>query len=307
MILPIIEAYRKGEIDKPVYINKMYEQHARLFEYVSRIRHTELSSVCIQDDGLLFTTREHHIKIFCDKNDKRAAPFEILNFETYESHDALMLYRLINDGDLIFDIGANIGWYSMHFARKFPRSAVHSFEPVADTYKDLCRNVQLNQFQNITTYPFGFSDEEKTVTFYVSRDTSVSSSARDLVGDESVREISCHLVKLDDFTKEHRLQPAFIKCDVEGAELFVFKGALQTIFACRPVVFTEMLRKWSAKYNYHPNDIIRLFADMNYACYTATRDLKLKSVPTVDELTTETNFIFLHSEKHRDIIRHYVS
>lgn len=53
-----------------------------------------------------------------------------------------------------------------------------------------------------------------------------------------------------------------------------------------------MLRKWSAKFNYHPNDIIQLLAGIGYRCFTAQND-KLVPFSRMDENTTETNFFFL--------------
>ena len=83
----------------------------------------------------------------------------------------------------------------------------------------------------------------------------------------------------------------FIKCDVEGAELFVFQGGVATIRTQQPVIFTEMLRKWSAAFGYHPNDIIALLADAGYHCFTV-HDGRLTPFLTMDETTVETNFFF---------------
>ncbi len=84
----------------------------------------------------------------------------------------------------------------------------------------------------------------------------------------------------------------FIKCDVEGAELLTFQGGLKTITKYKPIVFTEMLRKWSAKFNYHPNEIIELFKDIGYGCYFVVND-KLHEIKMMTDETIETNFFFL--------------
>ncbi len=93
----------------------------------------------------------------------------------------------------------------------------------------------------------------------------------------------------------------FIKCDVEGSELFVYQGGLETLKKYKPVVFSEMLRKWSAKFGYHPNDIIALFKNIGYQCYVITVDNYLKEITEVTEETVETNYFFLHGEKHGKI------
>lgn len=70
--------------------------------------------------------------------------------------------------------------------------------------------------------------------------------------------VQCKLRTLDDYTAETKIRVDFIKCDVEGAELLVFKGAIDTIARDKPVIFSEILRKWSAKFNYNPNEIFDL-------------------------------------------------
>jgi hypothetical protein len=96
----------------------------------------------------------------------------------------------------------------------------------------------------------------------------------------------------------------FIKCDCEGAELLVFKGAKNVIYADKPIVFTEMLRKWSAKFGYHPNDIINFFGELGYSCFYSNLD-KLAQIDEVNDSTIETNFIFLHRGKHKSVIRNF--
>ena len=61
----------------------------------------------------------------------------------------------------------------------------------------------------------------------------------------------------------------FLKCDVEGAELKVFQGGLATITSDKPIVFSEILRKWSRKLGYNPNEIFSFFYDLQYRAFTA--------------------------------------
>ncbi len=114
---------------------------------------------------------------------------------------------------------------------------------------------------------------------------------------ETIQKISCRVKKLDDFVSANNLKVDFIKCDVEGAELFVFQGGIKTIEVNKPIIFTEMLRKWSMHFNYHPNDIIKLLNDLGYRCFTAKGEYLVEFFK-MDENTVETNFFFLHSIKH---------
>jgi hypothetical protein len=96
----------------------------------------------------------------------------------------------------------------------------------------------------------------------------------------------------------------FIKCDVEGAELLVFQGGQQTIARDLPIVFSEILRKWSAKFGYHPNDIFQLFHSLGYRSFSVAGSW-LKPFEAMDATTLETNFFFLHATKHAELIRRF--
>jgi hypothetical protein len=67
-----------------------------------------------------------------------------------------------------------------------------------------------------------------------------------------------------------------------------------------------MLRKWSAKFNYHPNHIIEFFKQLGYSPYVINSRDKLQKFDLVDENTVETNYFFLNNEKHADLIVKFV-
>ncbi len=297
--------FREGKISKPEYIDQMHGVHGQLFDYVTFIKDTDIAKIEITDSGVEMTSRETGVKIVCDKDDKRIVPIEILNFGYYEKKDSDMIHRLVNNGDHILDIGANIGWYSINLAKKNPQCQILAFEPIPKTYAYLQKNIGLNSVANIKTYNHGFSSETKELTFYYYPSGSGNASSAKLADAEGLQEIKCQVMPLDDFMKLHEMGSDFIKCDVEGAELFVFQGGVETLKKYKPIVFTEMLRKWSAKFNYHPNEIIKLFSGFGYRCFAA-QDQQLVEFFTMNEETVETNFFFLHPDKHGQLISRLV-
>jgi FkbM family methyltransferase len=290
--------FEKGTITKPDYIEEMYKLHSRLFEYAKLIKQTDISAIEIQDDHLIMTLRNSGIKLLCESLDKRAAPIEILNFDSYEKTDANMILELVDSNMVFFDIGANIGWYSMNVAKHDAAIQIHAFEPIPDTYRILSKNIELNKINNVHLYNIGFSDNNQELTFYFDPLQSGNASARNLADLAGIQKVVSKTEKLDDFFPASGLkQLDFIKCDVEGAELLVYQGGLETLTQFKPIIFTEMLRKWSQKFGYHPNEIIQLFSELGYRCFTA-KDGKLIEFYKMDENTLETNFFFLHAAKH---------
>ena len=300
----IKQQYKEGIIDKWQYIDMMYAVHANLFEYAELIGNTNIGVIEIYSNRVIMTFRDSEIKFICIKDDKRLAPFETLNFGAYEESELAMQMKLIEPGFNILDIGGNFGWYAMHIAKRNPHSKVYSFEPIPITYCYLNENVKLNVFKNIETFNFGFSDKEGSFDFYFNPSLSVNASLANVSNNMAIEKVKCIVKTLDNFSKNLNSSIDFIKCDVEGAELLVFKGGEKTLRKHHPIIFSEMLRKWTAKFDYHPNQIITFLKELGYLCFTL-KESSLSIFKLVDNNTLETNYFFLHKEKHADQIKKY--
>ena len=286
------------KISKQEFIKEMYKFHKILFEYSEFISNTDIKKIEIMDDNIIMTTRDLGVKIYCTKYDERTLPIEILNFERFEGKDSKMIFNLVQDGFTVFDIGANIGWYSLALAKLRDDLNIFSFEPIPKTFKILQKNIKLNKFKNIKQFNHGFYSKNTELQFYYNKDDSGNASSINLRERKDAERIKCNMITLDhviDYNKIKKID--FIKCDVEGGELFVFEGGKKSISKLKPIVFTEMLRNWSSKFNYHPNRIIELFAKHGYSCFISSGDY-LKQIDEIDENTIETNFLFLHRNKH---------
>jgi len=296
--------YYNGMIEKQRYIKEMHQIHRVLFEYAEFIRGTDIKSIEISDDSVIMTSRSTDVKIICSPTDERIAPIEILNFNYYEKTDFEMVLKLLEDDMTIFDIGANIGWYVINLSKKYPHAHIYAFEPIPKTFDYLNKNVSLNEISNVSLFNFGFANKEGKIEFYYYPEGSGNASLANVSGSKNIEKIICHVRKLDTFINENDLHLDFIKCDVEGAELFVFKGGITAIERDRPIIFTELLRKWSTKFNYHPNELINLLKNLGYGCFSAKGD-KLIEFFTMTDTTIENTFFFLHAIKHGHLIDKY--
>ena len=300
-LFDIKSKFSAGTCDKAQYINEMHKAHASLYDYSEYMKSTDVALIEIRDGEVIMTSREAGVKMLCDPDDTRLAPIEALNFGAYEKEEMAMVLRILAPGDTVFDIGANFGWYSLNIGKTIPDVSIYAFEPLPKTHGYLKRNVALNTLDCVTINNFGFSSEAKEIPFYYCPDSSGSASAANIGERDDAEMITCTVKKLDDYVAEHGVTIDFIKCDVEGAELFVFQGGIETIKAQKPIIFSEMLRKWAAKYDYSPNAIIALLSEIGYACFTISEE-SLTPFSEMNEDTLETNFFFLHTEKHTDKI-----
>jgi FkbM family methyltransferase len=306
-IQAIKQQYRKGKISKKQFIDLMHEKYKVLFDFSSNLAATEIEKIEIEDNDLIFTSRFNFFhpggaKFYVDILDKRITPFEAFSFDQYELEDSEMLYRLVKNNDIIFDIGANIGWYSIHLSKKLTGAKIYSFEPIPETYSKLKRNIELNKSENINIVNIPLSNKIQKLTFFYSPSATGASSSVNISEEIDIKKLECTTDTIDSYVSKNNINKIdFIKCDVEGAELMVFKGGYESINIFKPIIFSEMLRKWSSKFGYHPNDIIYYFSEFGYNCYL-TRSNKLLQIDQITDETIETNFFFLHPSNHQDII-----
>ncbi|MDI9337857.1 MAG: FkbM family methyltransferase [Alphaproteobacteria bacterium] len=291
-------------ISKPSLIQLLFEKHLVLQDFSESLHDTEISKIVIENNNVYFTTTPHNKKIASstfkiDFLDQRNVPLEAFNFNHYEKKDAQIIYNLTNDNSTIIDIGANIGWYSIHLANSYPNAKIYAIEALPDTFQHFKLNADLNtKNNNLFLHNIALSNKKTELTFFYDPSQKGASSSENIMNNDTLTKVKVEAIPLDDFISKNNIsQLDFVKCDVEGAELLVFQGGINTIKKFKPIIFTEMLRKWSAKFNYHPNDIIKLFNDLNYSCYVTDAQNTLTKILEITENTTETNFVFLDNEK----------
>ena len=309
--------YQKGITDEDTYYELMFEEYKNLFQYRDMLQASEaVKEIRIDSRDVIVSIRcteptgkEYLVDMGINTKDVSAVPVQILSIGEYEQEELEMVMRIARylsneiGGGIMWDVGANLGWYTLNVCKQFENIESYAFEPVRETYLQMARNVEINQLRNCRLYNIGLSNRNEKEKFYYNTASSGASSLVNLREDESTKVIECCFERLDDFANRNNVMGMdFIKCDVEGAELLVYQGGIETIQKYKPVIFSEMLRKWSAKFNYHPNQIIELFESLGYQCYVI-HEGKLREFGRVDEETVETNYFFLHREKHLELIR----
>src|SRR5215469_601345 len=208
----------------------------------------------------------------------------------YERAERDTLISLAKPGDILYDIGAYVGWYSVEFANRVPHSRVYAFEPIPEIRRELILNT--SHLNNITSYPMGLSDHSGIENFYISEKEPGTASLQPLEEDRfgPTFSIPAPVTTIDELPIP---APNMIKIDVEGAELLVLKGARETLAAHHPTILCEMLRKWMRRFGHHPNDLIDYLSSYGYKCYT----LKLEPFARMSDDIEERNFFFIHPDR----------
>ncbi len=171
---------------------------------------------------------------------------------SYEYRKQRALQHELKIGDVVYDIGANVGFYSLLAGVLVGETGhVYSFEPFPENVRELRRHLAMNHIKNCTVVGAAVSFADGEATFDPSDDRCTGHLA--INGSLRVRTLALNGLVL---RKEIR-PPNLMKIDIEGAEFECLQGASNVIQESRPVIFlathgrevhsacTELLAQWN--------------------------------------------------------------
>ncbi len=159
-------------------------------------------------------------------------------FGTYEEDAIEKISEHISPNDIIYDLGANAGYFSLAFSRK-TNNKIYAFEPSRPVFNILKTHIKENNVTNVIPMNIAITDQKRELTF-----TDHASK----VGNTYISESKNYNESIDAYTIEGNsidnvclheksiLPPNVIKIDVEGAEYDVLLGARATIEKYSPVL-----------------------------------------------------------------------
>lgn len=183
--------------------------------------------------------------------------------------------RFINAGDVVWDIGANMGCFTLPAAHKGAK--VVAFEPDPFNQRLLSATIADNPDVDLALAPVAVGERDGTTGLRIARR---GRSCNSLVGAQAgydmggVREVIPVQSMTIDSAANAFGAPDFIKCDAEGAEAMILRGAARTLRDCRPLLEIEM----SAE---NAQECRSLLADADYRLFDALQ-------PVTQEIGAET-------------------
>lgn len=154
-------------------------------------------------------------------------------FNKMETEQTSEMLGALSTGKTFFDIGANVGYYTILASRLVgPSGNVIAFEPLVRNLSFLHRHVELNNAANVKILPFAVSSENSILPFSAGQNSAMGHLDPSGGGD-----ILVPTATLDDIAKRLGVMPDVLKIDVEGAEMEVFRGADGVLSKARPAIF----------------------------------------------------------------------
>ena len=158
-------------------------------------------------------------------------------FGTYEVVRMREFVDALKQGDVVYDVGANVGIYSLHASFEVGSSGwVYAFEPLERNLRYLRQHLALNNLQNCTILESAICNAEGMLAFSIA-DWEPSMARLSPTGEITVPSTTLDVC----IYGEKRLRPPnVLKIDVEGAELEVLSGAARGIAEFHPIIFLEI-------------------------------------------------------------------
>jgi FkbM family methyltransferase len=171
----------------------------------------------------------------------------------------------LEPGDLAFEVGASIGWYSLLLSCIAPRGAsIHAFEPDPWLRGLLQENVRRNRADAITVVGAAVGEDSGPARLHQSGRRRRSRAS---LLPQRAESIAVEMVSLDDYCRRQGLERrpvGFIKIGVEGFEYFALRGALETLGRCRALL-TEFAPMRLARADVHPAGMLDLLVELGFA------------------------------------------
>ena len=199
-----------------------------------------------------------------------------------------MFKKVVKEGDVVVDLGANLGYYTLLAARLVGRKGkVYAFEPEPINYSLLLKNIELNGYDNIVAVQKAVSDVSGKVRLFLDKKDT---GAHTIYQPSKKREfIEIESVTLNKFFEDKEQRIDVIKLDVEGAEMAAFSGMDRIIRENEKLkIFVEFYFPGITRSGGFPQEFIRrLLEDYHFSILAIgeyTKDKQYLKINKVDEL-----------------------
>lgn len=194
----------------------------------------------------------------------------------YEPFETEVAMEEINAGDTVVDIGANIGYYTLLFARKVGSDGmVFAFEPDSDNFKLLQKNISANAYANVISEQMAVTNKNQEIKLYQSLRSAGHHRIFAWEGSDKAQVIQG--ITLDDYLSESGNPVNLIKIDIEGAELTAIEGMTGVIEKNRGLkIITEYNPLAIKESGFEPEGYLDLLSRMGFVFYNLNEPLQKK-------------------------------
>ncbi|WP_051504366.1 FkbM family methyltransferase [Sphingomonas jaspsi] len=236
----------------------------------------------------------------CDVRDMIQAT--IIHLGSWEPRLSAILPCLIDEGDVVADVGANIGYYTLLFSKAVgPDGKVVAIEALPRLAERIRGHIALNGAANIEVQAVALSDRSGTVTIHEAADTNIGMTT--IVPERGIKasgEVACRRLQ-DLLSPDDRQRLTLIKIDIEGAEPPVMRDLIDhlPLYSRHPAIAVEVSPSpsWAALFDRLRAEGYRAFDLHNDYDWLALIDEPSRSPSEIDRLPErQADILFVRDE-----------
>ncbi len=226
--------------------------------------------------------------------------------------EIVFLKDLLNKGENCFHIGASDARHSYVMSQLVEDGQIYAFEPSSYSYQHLVLMKKLHRLKNINTYRLAVSDKPGVVTLvtprkstghagrsfaYITGRNNSDVMRSDINATSSIKE-EVKAISVDQFTGQNDLKKVdFIRCDTEGSEMLILKGAQQTIENFKPNLLIEIHSDALKNvFNSSAGEVTNFLFKYGYFMFREDEG-RINKVNSVDESERWKDYFFIHPDR----------
>jgi FkbM family methyltransferase len=202
----------------------------------------------------------------------------------FEPQEIELVKQHVSLGDTVLDIGANIGYYTLIFAKLVgEHGKVFAFEPDPTNFALLKKNVEINGYSNVILVPKAVSNENKKAKLYLcEQNQGMHRVYNSVFCNDS---IDIEFLRLDDYFQDDKIN--FIKIDIEGAEYAAIQGMQNLLNRNREAkLLTEFSPAASLENGIDSTDYLKILVDLGFNIYSVGENIELVNIDKLYEQLT---------------------
>jgi FkbM family methyltransferase len=263
--LEVLKRYPRKE-DLEFFVNEIKNGSMGVHDLEIKLRNTpEFKELQLWEHGCVYT--KSGTKMYLDKNDTVISKNLAIK-QIWESQETDILKDLIHDGMNIVDLGANIGYYTLLFSKWVGKTGVvFSFEPEANNFELLKKNLSANQVKNVKSFQNAVSNQNEKKFLYLAPENKGDHKIIEVDKNEDSKKILVDCVTLDS-TDVSKYKIDLIKMDIQGSEMLALMG-MANILKNNPkiMVFTEFWPYGIEKSGFSPKDFFDFFFESGFKVF----------------------------------------
>ena len=204
--------------------------------------------------------------------------------QQYEPFETMVMSRQIRQGDIVLDIGAHIGYYTLIFAKLVgPAGLVFAFEPEPSSFAVLKENIRMNAYTNVVPEQLAITSERGEAPLYINPIQPGDNRIYD--SHDGSPFVKVKAVSLDDYFSFYTGEIDFIKMDIQGAEMAALQG-MSSLLRKSPsvIIFSEFWPFGLTTFGVDPVDY--LTALQRYGFYLQNINDKRGKLETISDFGT---------------------